>query len=63
MDLNKIAGTGKNSSLRFGKINHSQYHLLTFFEWRNECAVPSTTGIFGQKKDTPGNQVALLNEH
>ena len=25
--------------------------------------IPSTTDIFGQKKDTPGNQVALLNEH
>ena len=25
--------------------------------------IPSTTAIFGQKKDTPGNRVALLNEH
>ena len=31
VDLNKIAGTGKNSSLRFGKMNHSHYHLPTIF--------------------------------
>ena len=58
MDLNKIAGTGKNSSLRFGKVTHSQYHLLTVFRWHK-------TGV-KKSKDT-GNPLfsppgAYLNQ-
>ena len=49
MDLNKIAGTGKNSSLRFGKMNHSQYHLLTFFKWHE---TPGRGGGGKKTKDT-----------